>query len=424
MKIAVIGTGIAGNVVASRLHRSHELTVFEAADRVGGHTNTIEVDSPDGPLAIDTGFIVFNDRNYPEFSALLNSLGQASQPTAMSFSVRSDIADFEYNGSSLGRLFSQRRNLLRPSFYRMIRDILRFNREAPLHAAADGASLSVGEYIRRQGYSTAFECRYLVPMAAAIWSARPASVNEMPLSFLVGFFEHHGLLQRRGRPRWRVVRGGSRSYVDKLTAGFRDRIRLRSPVQSLRRTAAGVRLKVADAEPLHFDHVFVATHSDEALALLEDPTDAERRVLGAMPYQANEAVLHWDESLLPRRRGAWAAWNYHLPAEDQGEVAVTYYMNLLQGLRASRHYCVTLNRGRRIAADKVICRMRYDHPVFTRDSIAAQSRQAELNRGRIHYCGAYWRNGFHEDGVVSALSAIRHFEEGLPDEELHFRRTG
>lgn len=422
MKIAVIGSGISGNVIASELYREHDVTVFEAAAHVGGHSNTVDVETEHGPLAIDTGFIVFNDLNYPRFSALLAALGQESQPTTMSFSVCADELDFEYNGSSFDKLFAQRRNLLRPSFYRMLRDIMRFNRCAGADAA--GSALTVGEYLERGGYGAAFSSRYLVPMAAAIWSARPAAVMEMPLPFLVRFFEHHGLLRLEDRPQWRVVRGGSREYVSKLTTGFRHRIRVHAPVRWIRRAEHGIRLKVADAEPMCFDHVFVATHSDQALALLDDPTAAEREVLGAIPYQRNEAILHTDETLLPRRRRAWAAWNYHLPGEDCGEVAVTYNMNLLQGLDASRQYCVTLNRSRRIDPEKVIRRFRYDHPVFCREAVSVQGRQAELNRGRTHYCGAYWRNGFHEDGVASALAAVRHFEEALGGEELHFRRTG
>ena len=422
MKIAVIGSGIAGNVCAWQLDRAHDVTVFEAAGHVGGHTNTVDVDTGHGRLAIDTGFIVYNDRNYPRFSAVLDALGQDSLPTAMSFSVRADDEDFEYNGSSPGGLFAQRRNLLRPSFYRMLRDVLRFNASAVADASA--GTMTVGEYLDRQRYSREFTSRYLVPMAAAIWSARPESIPEMPLEFLVRFFDHHGLLRLADRPQWRVIRGGSREYVAKLTARFRRRIRLRTPVDWIRRTPRDVWLKVPDAEPLRFDHVFVATHSDQALALLADATDAERETLGAIPYQQNEAILHTDETLLPRRRRAWAAWNYHLPSEGRREVAVTYNMNLLQGLEAPRQYCVTLNRSRDIDPDKVIRRFRYDHPVFRPESLAAQGRQAEINLGRTHYCGAYWRNGFHEDGVVSALDAVRHFEEAVRHGELHFRRAG
>lgn len=424
MKIAIVGSGISGNVVASRLHRQHDVTMFESASHVGGHTNTVDVDTEDGPLAIDTGFIVFNERNYPHFSALLADLGQATRPTIMSFSVRADCGDFEYSGTSLDTLFAQRRNLVRPSFYRMIRDILHFNRHVIDDAATADQMLTVSDYLERAGYSHAFSSRYLVPMAAAIWSSQPSKVKEMPLVFLVRFFEHHGLLGLRNRPQWRTVCGGSREYVTRLTAGFRHRIRLATPVRYMRRTPQGVRLKIDAAEEMRFDHVFVATHSDQALALLADPSVAERQVLGAIPYQRNEAVLHTDETLMPRRRRAWAAWNYHLPLESEGEVAVTYNMNLLQGLAASKQYCVTLNRRRHIAPEKIIRRITYDHPVFTRESTVARARQAEINRDRTHFCGAYWGNGFHEDGVVSGLAAICHFEEALTREELHFRRTG
>ena len=424
MKIAVIGTGIAGNVVAHHLWREHDITVFEANDYIGGHTNTVEVDTADGPLAVDTGFIVFNDRNYPRFTSLLDRLGQPSQPSVMSFSVQSEADNLEYNGASINALFAQRRNLARPSFYRLIRDILRFNRRVVVDAEVSAPELTIGEYVSRNRYSPQFTQQYLFPMAAAIWSAEPGSVEEMPLPFLVRFFRHHGLLSLNDRPEWRVVSGGSRQYVDKLTRGFRDRIRLATPVQWIRRRRDAVIVKAANHDPEHFDYVFVATHSDQALGLLADPTKLEQRVLGAMPYQKNEAVLHTDEKVLPKRRRAWAAWNYHIPAEERNGVAVTYNMNLLQCLQSATQYCVTLNYTDRIDPAKILRRFSYDHPVFRRESIAAQSSQAEINAGRTFFCGAYWRNGFHEDGVISALAAIRHFEEATACEKLHFRRAG
>jgi uncharacterized protein len=424
MRIAVIGTGIAGNVVAHHLWREHDIAVFEANDYVGGHTNTVEVDTADGPLAVDTGFIVFNDRNYPRFTSLLDRLGQPSQPSVMSFSVQSETDNLEYNGASISALFAQRRNLGRPSFYRLIHDILRFNRRVVFDAEQCAPELTIGEYVSSNRYSTQFTEQYLIPMAAAIWSAEPGSVREMPLQFLVRFFEHHGLLSLNDRPQWRVVRGGSRQYVDKLTRGFRDRIRLATPVQWIRRRRDAVIVKAANQDPEHFDHVFIATHSDQALAMLADPSRLEQQVLGAMPYQKNEAVLHTDESVLPKRRRAWAAWNYHIPADRRNEVAVTYNMNLLQGLRGDTQYCVTLNYSDRIEPSKIIRRFSYDHPVFRRESIEAQSSHADLNAGRTFFCGAYWRNGFHEDGVVSALAALRHFEEATACEKLHFRRAG
>ncbi len=425
MKIAVIGTGIAGNVVAHRLHRSHDITVFEAGDYVGGHTNTIDVGHAGQRFAVDTGFIVFNDRTYPNFIRLLDELGVVSQPSDMSFSVKCERSGLEYNGTSLNALFAQRRNLLRPSFHRMIRDILRFNREAPalLHSEDDAATL--GEYLEENRYSRQFIEHYIVPMGAAIWSADPRRMYVFPARYFVRFFHNHGMLSVNDRPVWRVIRGGSKQYVERLTAGFRDRIRLASPVQWVRRRATHVELKPRGGEPERFDHVFIACHSDQALSLLADASALEREVLGAIPYQENEAVLHADASLLPRRRLAWAAWNYHILDRAQDRVALTYNMNILQTLKAPVQFCVTLNNSDAIDPGKVIKRVVYHHPVYTRAGVAAQARQAEINGiGRTYFCGAYWRHGFHEDGVVSALAALGHFHDRTRHEELHLRRAG
>ncbi len=423
MKIAIIGTGIAGNVAAYRLRDAHEITVYEAADYVGGHTNTIDVFEAERRIPVDTGFIVFNDQTYPNFLRLLEEIGQSSQPSVMSFSVQSERPELEYNGSSLGALFAQRRNMLRPPFYRMIRDILRFNKCAPRAARGAGDTETLGSFIAANGYSREFVNHYLVPMAAAIWSSEPISILDMPLKFLVRFFANHGLLKLRDRPEWRVVTGGSAEYVARLVAGHRDRIRLNSPVLSLRRHPTGVAITTAHAGVEHYDCVFLACHSDQALALLEDPTPAESAVLGAIRYQQNEAILHTDASLLPKRRRAWAAWNYHIPANPRRHVAVTYNMNMLQRLDCNAQYCVTLNADQQIDPARILRRIDYQHPVFTRDTVAAQQRQRELNSDRTFYCGAYWRNGFHEDGVVSALAALEHFEERLAYAELHLRRA-
>jgi predicted NAD/FAD-binding protein len=423
MKIAIVGTGIAGNVAACKLNAAHDITVFEAASYVGGHTNTIDVYENGRPIPVDTGFIVFNDRTYPHFVGLLEELGQEWQPSEMSFSVQSEGGGLEYNGASLNALFAQRRNILRPPFLRMVRDILRFNGEAIRSLESEPEGSTVGEYMLRHGYGREFLDNYLVPMVAAIWSAEPVAVLEMPVEFLVRFFSNHGLLQISDRPMWRVIKGGSRSYVEKLVAGHRHRIRLNSPVQSVRRLGNQVEVRSRTGGAERFDYVFLACHSDQALAMLEDPTTAEREVLGAISYQENEAILHTDESLMPTRKRAWAAWNYHIPEDPRRHVAVTYNMNILQGLDARRQYLVTLNNDRRIRPDRIIRRVRYDHPVYTREAVAAQKRQADLNRDRTFYCGAYWRNGFHEDGVVSALDALRHFEERIEHGKLHLRRA-
>lgn len=424
MKIAIIGSGIAGNTAAYLLRDRHDITVYEANRYVGGHTNTVDVRTSDGVFPVDTGFIVFNDRTYPEFNRLLDALGQEWVNSTMSFSVRNETSGVEYNGASLNTLFAQRRNALRPSFWRMIRDILRFNREAPALLDDDEAEVSIGDYLQCHHYSAEFRNDYLLPMAAAIWSAEPGAIADMPARFLVRFFHHHGLLQLEDRPQWRVIAGGSRAYVEKLVAGHRDRIRLATPVERLRRTVTGVEVR-AGGETRRYDAAFLACHSDQALALLDDAGRAERDILGAIPYQRNEAVLHTDETLLPRSRRAWAAWNYHVPRTPQDTVAVTYNMNILQHLPVPEQYLVTLNRSDAIRDDTVIGRFEYDHPVFSRESVAAQARHAEINAGgRIYYCGAYWRNGFHEDGVVSAIDTVRHFEEGRENAQLHLRRAG
>ncbi len=423
MKIAVIGTGIAGNVAAYKLHREHDITVYESAAYVGGHTNTLDVREDGRELAIDTGFIVFNDRTYPNFIQLLDEIGQASQESEMSFSVQSENGGFEYSGSSLNTLFAQRSNLFRPSFHRMIRDILRFNNEALRDAGQLDVEQTLGDYLFRNGYSHEFVDHYLVPMAAAIWSAEPVSILDMPVAFLVRFFANHGLLQLNDRPIWRVIKGGSREYVHKLVAGHRDRIRLNSPVHSVRRIDDRVEITSDAGGRELFDYVFFACHSDQALRLLQDPTETEREVLGAIRYQPNEAILHTDTALMPRRRRAWAAWNYHIPKDSSRHVAVTYNMNILQRLDARQQYCVTLNNDRNIDPDKIIERIQYEHPVYSQDAVAAQQRQADVNVDRSFYCGAYWRNGFHEDGVFSALKALEHFEQRHANAELHLRRA-
>lgn len=425
MKIAVVGTGISGNVVARRLYREHEITVFEAADYVGGHTHTVDVELGGKRYAVDTGFIVFNDRTYPNFIALLAELGVASNPTQMSFSVRCERTDLEYNGASLGTLFAQRRNLLRPSFHRMLRDILRFNREAPMLLDLDDDQRVLGDVLHAGGYSREFVEQYLVPMAAAIWSAEPDNIYRFPARFFIRFFANHGLLEIGGRPQWRVVAGGSRSYVDPLVRPFRDRIRLRTPVRGVVRHSDHVEIRCEGRAPERFDCVFIAAHSDQALAMLSDATAQERAVLARIPYQENDVVLHTDARLLPRRRRAWAAWNYHIFPETRRRVAVTYNMNLLQGLDAPEQLLVTLNCADRIDPSRVLARYRYDHPVFLPASVEAQARVAEINGARrTFYCGAYWRNGFHEDGVCSALQALRHFEDWMRHAQRPLRRVG
>ena len=412
MKIAVVGAGIAGNVAARELHRDHDVTVFEAGHHVGGHTHTHDVEMHGRRWQVDTGFIVFNDRTYPNFIALLDELGVASQQSSMSFSVRDEASGLEYNGTTLNTLFAQRRNLLRPSFLGMLRDIVRFNREAPALLAAPGGELPLAEFLARGRYGSAFVDHYIVPMGAAIWSTDPDSMLAFPARFFVRFLHHHGLLTVNDRPVWRTIRGGSARYVERLTAPFRDRIRLDTPVQWIRRLPGSVVVKARGHEAVRYDAAFLACHSDQALGLLADPSAAEREVLGAIPYQHNEAVLHTDTRLLPRRRRAWAAWNYHVLPGNRGPVALTYNMNILQRLDAPTPFLVTLNRSDAIDPARIVKRIAYQHPLYTPDCVAAQARQRELNGALCtYYCGAWWRNGFHEDGVVSAQDALAHFEE-------------
>lgn len=406
-RIAVVGTGIAGLLAAERLATAHDVTVFEAEPRIGGHTHTVDVAGPAGEVAVDTGFIVCNDRTYPGFLALLDRLGVALRPSTMSFSVHGEADDVEYCGSSPGQLFAQRRNLLRPAFWSMLRGILRFHRIAPDYADSD---LSLGELLARTRLGEPFARWYLVPMMAAIWSAEPRRLLAMPARFFVRFFRNHGMLQVRGRPQWFTVVGGSRSYLAPLTRTFADRIRRGAPVRELRREPDGVLLRAEGLPAERFDAAVVASHSDQALRLLADPAPGEREVLGAIPYQANDVVLHTDTRLLPRRRRAWAAWNYRVPASPQATATVTYDMNALQGLPGPERYLVSLNSADRIAEARVLRRFVYEHPVFDAASVAAQARVPEINgAARVWYCGAWCGFGFHEDGVQSALRVARDF---------------
>jgi uncharacterized protein len=425
MRIAIIGAGIAGNIVAARLHREHDITVLEAGDHVGGHSHTHRVQHEGREVHVDTGFIVYNERTYPEFTRVLADVGAATQPSSMSFSVRCERTGLEYNGTSINTLFAQRGNVFRPAFHRMWRDILRFNRHAPGAVEAGGQDLTLGDYVRAHDYSREFIEYYLWPMAAAVWSATPVDVAAMPARFLVGFFRNHGMLSVNDRPQWRTITGGSARYVERLVAPFRSRIWLRTPVERVTRAAGGVQVKPRGAEAVHFDQVFFACHSDQALRLLAEPTPAERAVLGAIRYQRNEVVLHTDPSLLPRRRLAWAAWNYHLPRERSGQVCVTYNMNILQRLASRVPLCVTLNRSAAIDEAQVLRRLSYEHPVFSVAAVAAQARHREIDGTQgAYYCGAYWRYGFHEDGVVSALQALHHHAEDLAGAQRAVPRVG
>ena len=399
MRIAIVGAGVSGLVVGHLLHPAHEVTVFEARDRVGGHVNTVRSEDRNGQWAVDTGFIVYNETNYPLFARLLKKLRVPTQTSDMSFSVRCDRTGLEYNGTTIRTLFAQKRNLFKPSYYRMIRDILRFNREAVAAVENGAGGLSLEEYLEEGRFSQRLADHYLVPMGSALWSMPRRAVLEMPAEFFVRFFENHGMLSVNERPEWRVVCEGSDRYLDPLIAPFRDRIRTSTPVTSIRRENDSV---LVDGE--RFDHVVLACHADQSLGMLEDPTLQEHEVLSALPFQDNRVVLHTDSTVLPTRKAAWGAWNYHITGEEEAAATVTYNMNMLQSLSAEKTFCVTLNPASPIDPASVLYETHFSHPVYTSDGARAQGRWAEISGvARTHYCGAYWGFGFHEDGVRSAV---------------------
>ncbi|MBX8471014.1 FAD-dependent oxidoreductase [Pseudomonas sp. RIT778] len=415
MKIAIVGSGIAGLTCAYLLARRHDITVFEADARVGGHTHTVPVTVEGRDYAVDTGFIVFNDWTYPNFIRLLGQLGVAFKPTEMSFSVNDPDTGLEYNGNNLNSLFAQRSNLLSPGFWGMLRDILRFNKEARRDLAEQriATDTTLDDYLKAGGYGERFILHYIVPMGAAIWSMPMAEMLNFPLQFFVRFFENHGLLSISNRPQWQVIKGGSSAYIAPLTTSFKERIRLNCPVGRIDRDAHGVVIH-SPAGIERFDKVVLACHSDQALRLLGNPDDKEREILGALPYADNEVVLHTDTRLLPTRKRAWASWNYRLGGAGHTQAAVTYDMNILQGIQSDTTFCVSLNQSAGISPSKVLARFTYAHPQFSLAAVAAQQRWAEIDgEQHTHYCGAYWANGFHEDGVVSALRVAASFGESL-----------
>ena len=403
MRIAVVGSGIAGLGAAWRLSREHEVVLFEAESRLGGHTHTHRVAQAGREYDVDTGFIVFNRHNYPLLSGLFDELGVPSQPTTMGFSVQDAGNGLEYNATRLGTLFCQRRNLVSPRFLRMVREIMRFYRDSPALLDVPGPGPTLGDYLDKQGYSHMFVRDHLVPMASALWSSPAARILEFPARLLVRFMANHRMLQVDGRPEWRVVCGGSSAYVRALAARWRVQVRLAEPVRSVRRDPDHAWVRSTAGEEA-FDQVVLACHSDDALALLADPSRDEAHVLGAIRYQDNDTVLHTDARLLPRRRAAWAAWNAYVPAEPGSTCTVSYCMNLLQSLHSLEPFVVTLNRTEAIDPSKVLARMRYRHPVHDHASVAAQAVRNRINGlQRTWYAGAYWGFGFHEDGLRSGF---------------------
>ncbi len=415
MNIAIVGSGIAGLTAAHVLSRRHRVTLFEAGHYLGGHTNTVDVVDGGRTIPVDTGFIVFNEPNYPNLCRLFAELGVESRDSDMSFSVHDERSGLEYNGTSMSKLFAQPGNLLRPSHWRMLADIARFHREAPTHLENGLAeSVTVRDYLLHRGYGASFEQRYLLPLGASLWSCSAARFGDFSMRFVLEFLHNHRMLQVSGRPVWKTVRGGSREYVRRLVAGLDASIHLDAPVAGVRRCGAGVRVRLAGGHSQRFDEVVLACHADQSLALVEDADALERDVLAQFPYQPNDVVLHTDTRVLPDRRRAWASWNYRIPARDRGAVTVTYNMNMLQGIHSERTWCVSLNLRGAIDPAKVIRRIRYQHPMFTPGRAAAQAHHADLVRRRgVSYCGAWWGYGFHEDGVRSALAVCSAFDADL-----------
>ncbi|MCZ2721306.1 FAD-dependent oxidoreductase [Marinomonas sp. 15G1-11] len=406
MKIAIIGTGISGLSAAYKLHSTHEITVFESADRIGGHTATMDINLHGEKYAIDTGFIVYNDWTYPNFIKLMRDLKVESVATEMSFSVSCEKTGLEYGGNNLDTLFAQRKNLVNLPYLAMLKDIVNFNKNAirDLESGHLDEATTLGEYLQQQGYGSLFASHYLIPMGSAIWSSTLAEMLDFPLVFFVRFFKNHGLLSVNNRPQWRVIKGGSKAYLAPLTAAFADRIHLNARIHHVVRSKESVEIHFEDQTSESFDQVIFACHSDQALTLLSDPSLAEQHILEAMPYRMNEVVLHTDDRILPTAKKAWSSWNYHLGEDSNRPATLSYNMNILQGIESDTTFVVTLNAANKIAEEKVLGRYHYAHPVFTLAGIQAQGRWSEINGvNNTWFCGAYWRNGFHEDGCMSGI---------------------
>ena len=413
-KIAVVGTGISGLIAAYLLSPKNEVEVFESNNYIGGHTRTITVEIDSQSYPIDTGFIVYNEWTYPNFMKVLAKNRIQSQSTNMSFSLSCEETGLEYNGTSFNGLFAQKKNLLRPSYYKMVYDIIRFNREAKNFLKESKESkISFDKFLKNLNFDRNIQDFYIYPMASAIWSAAPAMIAQAPFQFFARFFDNHGMLNIQDRPKWRVIQGGSREYIKRLISGFQNKIRLNCPVKKIFRKNDSVKLAIFDEEKT-FDYVVLANHSDQALRLLSNPTKDEEKILGSIHYQENEAVLHTDSKVLPKSKKAWASWNYHKQKKEVNRTCVTYNMNMLQNLNAKSTFCVSLNYGHRIDPEKVINTTTFHHPVITPEGIEAQKRHHEINGiNRTFYCGAYWGSGFHEDGVNSALKVCKYFGRSL-----------
>ena len=416
MKIAIVGSGISGLTCAYLLNREHDITVFEKNDYVGGHTHTHEIEYDGEELSVDSGFIVYNEWTYPNFIKLLDQLGVERQLTRIGFSVKSEKNNLEYAGHSLNGLFAQRSNFFRPSFMRILFSMRRFNAEARDDLGTLDPQITLGQYLTSNNYPREFIQHYIIPIGAAIWSTVPKQMMDVPAVFFIRFFENHGLLQVVNRPNWWVISGGSKKYVEKMIYDFKGKIRLSTPVKNVKRGIDSITVKFGSngLEKENFDSIIFACHSNQSLAMLDSPSKQEEEVLGAIKYQKNDALLHFDDSILPKRKNAWSSWNYLLDEDPNRAVALTYNMNILQSLKSDRTFCVSLNSGDLIDRSKVIKHLNYEHPLFTLSSINAQGRKHEVSgKNNTYYCGAYWRNGFHEDGVISALDVCKDFGQSL-----------
>ena len=415
MKIAIIGSGISGLTSAYLLNRNHDITVFEANDYIGGHTHTHNIKIKDKEYAVDTGFIVYNERTYPNFIKLLDTLGVERQLSTMGFSVKSASEDYEYAGESLNSLFAKRSNIFRLGFLRMLYEMYRFGKKSDSTGLGLDVSITLGTYLRSENYSNEFINYFIIPMGAAIWSTPANKVLNMPAYFFIKFFYNHGMLEIINRPKWWVIKDGSSAYIKKIIKGFESKINLSSPIRTVSRLDNGIEIETANSKkPLIFDAVVFATHSDQALGMLKDPTEKEKDILSSIPYQKNEVLLHTDSSVLPKRKLAWASWNYQLDSNPESPVVLTYNMNILQSLDCDETFCVTLNDHQSVDKSKVLKKITYHHPLFTVKGIEAQKRKLEISGvNNTYYCGAYWHNGFHEDGVASAIEVCKHFGEQI-----------
>ena len=415
MKIAIIGSGISGLTSAYLLNRNHDITVFEANDYIGGHTHTHNIKIKDKEYAVDTGFIVYNERTYPNFIKLLDTLGVERQLSTMGFSVKSASEDYEYAGESLNSLFAKRSNIFRLGFLRMLYEMYRFGKKSDSTGLGLDVSITLGTYLRSENYSNEFINYFIIPMGAAIWSTPANKVLDMPAYFFIKFFYNHGMLEIINRPKWWVIKDGSSAYIKKIIKGFESKINLSSPIRTVSRLDNGIEIETANSKkPLMFDAVVFATHSDQALGMLKDPTEKEKDILSSIPYQKNEVLLHTDSSVLPKRKLAWASWNYQLDSNPESPVVLTYNMNILQSLDCDETFCVTLNDHQSVDKSKVLKKIIYHHPLFTVKGIEAQKRKLEISGvNNTYYCGAYWHNGFHEDGVASAIEVCKHFGEQI-----------